>query len=40
MQVRDKWAFQMTGRYDMYADLLTRYVEPDFKPQIIRDPMA
>ncbi|GJP56487.1 hypothetical protein CLOM_g15554 [Closterium sp. NIES-68] len=37
-QVRDKWGFQMTARYDMYRDLLDRYCRPDFKPQIVRDP--
>jgi beta-ureidopropionase len=39
-QVRDKWGFQMTGRYDMYAESLSRLVRPDFEPQIIRDPAA
>ena len=37
-QVRDKWVFQMTGRFDMYADILKRYVERDFEPQVIVDP--
>jgi len=37
-QVKDKWGFQMTGRFDMYAEFLTNYIKPDFKPQIIRDP--
>jgi len=37
-QVKDKWNFQMTGRYSMYADFLTQYVKPDYKPQIIVDP--
>ncbi|CAI5474613.1 unnamed protein product [Closterium sp. Yama58-4] len=37
-QVRDKWGFQMTARYDMYRDLWDRYCRPDFQPQIIRDP--
>lgn len=36
-QIRDKWGFQMTARYDMYSDLLKRYIKPDFTPQIIRD---
>lgn len=36
-QVRDSWGFQMTARYDMYAEELTRYVHHDFEPQIIRD---
>jgi beta-ureidopropionase len=38
MQVKDKWDFRMTARYDMYARLLARYVQPDFEPQIVRDP--
>eukprot|EP00240_Pyramimonas_obovata_P004855 CAMPEP_0118922146 /NCGR_PEP_ID=MMETSP1169-20130426/1171_1 /TAXON_ID=36882 /ORGANISM="Pyramimonas obovata, Strain CCMP722" /LENGTH=395 /DNA_ID=CAMNT_0006862973 /DNA_START=99 /DNA_END=1286 /DNA_ORIENTATION=+ len=37
-QVKDKWAFQMTARYEMYRDLLTKYCEHDFEPQVIRDP--
>eukprot|EP00899_Mesostigma_viride_P022618 jgi/Mesvir1/3540/Mv12010-RA.2 len=37
-QVKDHWAFQMTARYEMYADLLQRYIRPDFKPQVIKDP--
>lgn len=36
--VRDKWSFQMTGRHDMYAALLAKYVRHDFEPQIITDP--
>jgi beta-ureidopropionase len=28
----------MTARYPMYADMLDRYTQPDFKPQVIRDP--
>jgi len=36
-QVRDRWGFQMTARYDMYAELLGRYVRPDFEPQRISD---
>ncbi len=38
MQVRDKWGFQMTARYEMYADLLARYTALDYKPQVIKDP--
>jgi len=34
-QVRDKWGFQMTARTDLYADLLNKYSQPDFKPQLI-----
>lgn len=37
-QTKDKWAFPMTARPELYADLLARYIKPDFKPQIIRDP--
>ncbi|GAB4820564.1 hypothetical protein N2152v2_007610 [Parachlorella kessleri] len=37
-QVRDKWGFQMTARYEMYADLLARYTALDYKPQVIKDP--
>ena len=38
LQVKDKWDFRMTARYEMYADLLQRYTQPDFKPQIVKDP--
>jgi beta-ureidopropionase len=34
-QVRDSWGFAFTARYPLYAELLTRYVRPDFKPQRI-----
>lgn len=37
-QVRDKWDFRMTARYDMYADLLQRYVQLEYKPQVVKDP--
>jgi len=37
-QVKDKWGFQMTGRFDLYAKFLENYIKPDFEPQIIRDP--
>jgi beta-ureidopropionase len=37
-QVRDKWSFQMTARYDMYATLLAKYIDPKYVPQVIRDP--
>lgn len=37
-QTKDKWGFQMTARYDMYADFFAKFVKPDFKPQVIRDP--
>ncbi|EPS64856.1 hypothetical protein M569_09922, partial [Genlisea aurea] len=38
-QLKDKWGFRMTARYEIYADLLTRYIESDFEPQIITDPL-
>lgn len=38
LQVKDKWGFQLTARYPMYRDLLVRYTDPGFKPQIVRDP--
>lgn len=38
-QVKDKWGFRMTARYDVYAELLNRYVKPDFEPQVISDPL-
>lgn len=36
-QVKDRWGFQMTARYEMYAELLGRYIQPDFEPQIVND---
>jgi len=36
-QVRDRWGFQMTARYEMYAKQLGRYVEHGFEPQLVRD---
>jgi beta-ureidopropionase len=39
-QVRDRWGFRMTARYEMYAELLAKYVRPDFVPQVVRDPAA
>jgi beta-ureidopropionase len=38
VQLRDKWGFRMTARYDMYAQQLADYVRHDFQPHIIRDP--
>ncbi|KAG9133393.1 hypothetical protein Leryth_024110 [Lithospermum erythrorhizon] len=38
-QVKDRWGFRMTARYDVYAELLNRYVKPDFEPQVISDPL-
>jgi beta-ureidopropionase len=37
-QVKDKWGFQMTGRYEMYAQFLNDYIKPDYQPQIVKDP--
>ncbi|KAK1359176.1 putative beta-ureidopropionase [Heracleum sosnowskyi] len=37
-QLKDKWGFRMTARYELYKDMLARYVEPNFEPQIISDP--
>lgn len=37
-QIKDKWGFRMTARYEMYAELFARYIKHDFKPQIVRDP--
>lgn len=36
-QVKDKWGFRLTARYEMYAKLLSNYVKPDFVPQVIKD---
>lgn len=36
-QVKDLWGFRMTARYDDYAKLLTKFVQPGFEPQVIRD---
>ena len=38
-QIKDKWGFRMTARYELYADLLDRYLKPDFEPQVIYDTM-
>ncbi|KAL2936756.1 Beta-ureidopropionase [Bienertia sinuspersici] len=38
-QIKDKWGFRMTARYEVYADMLARYVKPDFQPQIVSDPL-
>lgn len=35
-QVKDHWGFQMTQRLDLYAQLLPKILDPNFKPQIIR----
>lgn len=39
-QVKDKWGFQMTGRYAEYAKALSEAVKPGFKQQIIKDTSA
>jgi len=36
-QVKDKWGFQMTGRYGEYAEALAKAAAPGFEPQIIKD---
>jgi beta-ureidopropionase len=36
-QMKDKWMFQVTGRYDMYAKALSRYVKPGYIPQVIKE---
>ncbi|XP_059446300.1 beta-ureidopropionase-like isoform X1 [Corylus avellana] len=38
-QLKDKWGFRMTARYEVYAELLANYLKPDFKPQVISDPL-
>ena len=38
-QLKDKWGFQMTARYEMYAELLERYIRSDFEPQVVSDPL-
>jgi len=38
-QVKDQWGFQMTARYELYAELLSEYVDIEYEPQIIRDPL-
>jgi beta-ureidopropionase len=30
---------QMTARYAMYAAELAQFIKPDYKPQIVRDPL-
>lgn len=34
-QIKDKWGFQQTGRYDMYAEFLKNFIRSDFQPQRI-----
>lgn len=37
-QLKDIWMFVITGRYDLYAKKLNEYVQPGFRPHVIRDP--
>eukprot|EP01025_Chloroclados_australasicus_P037462 TRINITY_DN38244_c0_g1_i3.p1 TRINITY_DN38244_c0_g1~~TRINITY_DN38244_c0_g1_i3.p1 ORF type:complete len:262 (+),score=33.29 TRINITY_DN38244_c0_g1_i3:80-787(+) len=37
-QIKDKWGFRMTARYELYRDLLSEYVKPDYEPQVTKDP--
>jgi beta-ureidopropionase len=38
LQVKDKWDFRLTARYELYADFFNRYIQHDFKPQLVKDP--
>ena len=38
-QVKDKWGFSMTARLDLYAESLSKATHPDFRRQIIPDPL-
>ncbi|GAV69539.1 CN_hydrolase domain-containing protein [Cephalotus follicularis] len=38
-QLKDKWGFSMTARYELYEELLGSYLKPNFKPQVISDPL-
>jgi beta-ureidopropionase len=38
-QLKDKWGFRMTARYEMYHKLFGRYLKPEFQPQVISDPL-
>ena len=38
-QLKDKWGFRMTARYELYSETLARYLKPDFEPQVISDPL-
>jgi beta-ureidopropionase len=37
-QLKDKWGFRLTARYELYAEFFQEYVKHGFKPQVIRDP--
>ncbi|XP_067861532.1 beta-ureidopropionase [Heptranchias perlo] len=34
-QMSDKWAFKMTGRFEMYAEELAKAVQHDFQPNVV-----
>ncbi|XP_048411796.1 beta-ureidopropionase isoform X2 [Stegostoma tigrinum] len=36
-QMSDKWAFRMTGRYELYAEELAQAVQPNFDPYIVTE---
>ncbi|CAK9141665.1 unnamed protein product [Ilex paraguariensis] len=38
-QLKDKWGFRMTARYELYAEMLANYMKPDFEPQVVTDPL-
>ncbi|XP_023530433.1 beta-ureidopropionase-like isoform X1 [Cucurbita pepo subsp. pepo] len=38
-QLKDKWGFRMTAWYELYAEMLARYLKPEFEPQVISDPL-
>jgi beta-ureidopropionase len=37
-QVRDRWGFQMTARFELYAKFLQDFIQQNYKAHIIRDP--
>jgi len=37
-QVKDSWGLRMTSRYELYATLLNNYIDPNYKPQVVKDP--
>jgi len=36
-QVKDEWGFQMTARYELYAQKLKEYISGDYQQQIVYD---
>ena len=34
-QIKDTWGFQMTARYEIYAELLAKYTKSTFTKQIL-----